>query len=100
MRTISIAFLSFLFLLVPTVRGVETLPSRISDAAFWQIVTNSSEPDGKFISENFLSNERGFQYVIPLLLQTVQPGGVYIGVGPEQNFTYVAAFHPKMAFIV
>ena len=26
-------------------------------------------------------------------------GGVYIGVGPEQNFTYIAA-RPEMAFIV
>ena len=25
---------------------------------------------------------------------------VYLGVGPEQNFTYIAALKPKMAFIV
>jgi len=25
--------------------------------------------------------------------------GVYLGVGPEQNFTYIAALQPKMAFI-
>jgi hypothetical protein len=38
--------------------------------------------------------------VIPPLLQKIQPGGVYMGVGPEQNFTYVSAFHPKIAFVV
>ena len=27
-------------------------------------------------------------------------GDVYMGVGPEQNFTYIAAIRPKMAFIV
>jgi len=30
----------------------------------------------------------------------VQPGGAYLGVGPEQNFTYIAAFEPSIAFIV
>ena len=27
-------------------------------------------------------------------------GGVYLGVGPEQNFTYMAAIRPAMAFIL
>ena len=27
-------------------------------------------------------------------------GGVYMGVGPEQNFSYIAAIRPAMAFIV
>ena len=27
-------------------------------------------------------------------------GGVYLGVAPDQNFTYIAALEPKMAFIV
>jgi hypothetical protein len=27
-------------------------------------------------------------------------GGVYLGVGPEQNFSYIAAVRPAMAFIV
>jgi hypothetical protein len=27
-------------------------------------------------------------------------GDVYMGVGPEQNFTYIAAIRPRMAFIV
>jgi hypothetical protein len=27
------------------------------------------------------------------------PSGVYIGVGPEQNFTYIAAIRPRIAFI-
>src|SRR2546421_13122442 len=34
------------------------------------------------------------------LLKTLDPGGVYIGVGPEQNFTYIVALKPKIAFIL
>jgi hypothetical protein len=41
----------------------------------------------------------GFQYVIPPLQQMTKPGGVYLGVGPEQNFTYIIALQPKIAFI-
>jgi len=29
-----------------------------------------------------------------------QPGSAYVGVGPEQNFTYLLAVKPKIAFIV
>jgi hypothetical protein len=59
-----------------------------------------SEPDGTFRSENILSNETGFQMVIPGLLKAPRAGKVYMGVGPEQNFTYIAAIKPKMAIIV
>ena len=78
------------------------LPARLSDNEFWRMISDFSEAGGYFRSDNFLSNEAGYQYVIPVLKRTVQilPGGVYLGVGPEQNFTYLIAFEPKMAFIV
>ena len=63
-------------------------------------MTQSSEPDGHFRSDNLVSNEIKFQWVIPELVGQVKPGGVYIGVGPEQNFTYIAALKPKVVFIV
>jgi hypothetical protein len=50
--------------------------------------------------ENFLSNERSYQDPISELKKTVKPGGVYLGVGPEQNFTYIAAIRPQVAFII
>jgi hypothetical protein len=75
------------------------LPSRLSDTEFWQLITAISEPGGYFRSDNFLSNEAGFQYVIPELQRRTKPGGVYLGVGPEQNFTYIAALRPKLAII-
>jgi hypothetical protein len=50
--------------------------------------------------ENFLSNERTYQDPIPALKKVAKPGGVYLGVGPEQNFTYIAAIRPQLAFII
>lgn len=75
-----------------------TLP--VSDQEFWQLVEDFSEPNGYFRSDNFLSNENAFQHVIPRLQSTLPTGGVYVGVGPEQNFTYLVALRPKLAFIV
>jgi hypothetical protein len=77
----------------------ERLPQRLSDAEFWRLTEEFSEPNGYFRSDNLLSNEIYFQYVVRELLQRTQPGGVYMGVGPEQNFTYIAALKPKMVFI-
>src|SRR5215471_11329030 len=71
-----------------------TLPSRLSDEEFWKFIEDSSEPGGTFNSENFVSNERSFQHVIPELKKRISPGGIYLGVGPEQNFTYIAAIRP------
>ena len=77
-----------------------TLPARLADQEFWKIASDFSESDGTFRSDNLLSNELGLQYVIPELTRTAKPGRVYMGVGPEQNFTYMVALKPKMAFIV
>src|SRR5262245_11355549 len=75
------------------------VPSRLEDEEFWRIVTNFSERAGTFPSDNLLSNERSLQEVIPELTGR-RLDGVYVGVGPEQNFTYIAALKPQMAFIV
>src|SRR5262245_54446676 len=80
--------------------AVPPVPERLSDEQFWKLSSSSSEPDGTFRSDNLLSNELNFQYVIPELLQKAKQGRVYMGVGPEQNFTYIAALKPAMAFIV
>jgi hypothetical protein len=76
------------------------LPSRLPDAEFWTLISDLSEPSGTFRSDNLLSNEARFQFVLPELVDTTRPGGVYLGVGPEQNFTYIAAIKPAIAFIV
>jgi hypothetical protein len=78
----------------------EVLPHLLTDQDFWKLITDFSEPEGYFPSDNFPSNESGYQDVIPALLETLKPGGAYIGVGPEQNFTYIAAVQPRIAFII
>ena len=80
--------------------SVQRIPEQLSSAEFWKLREELSEPGGYFRSENFVSNETTFQYVIPELTKDRAPVGVYIGVGPEQNFTYIAALQPKVAFIV
>src|SRR5712671_526457 len=70
--------------------AVDTLPGKLSDKEFWRLVGDFSESGGFFRSDNFLSNEGGYQRVIPTLRKTIESGGVYVGVGPEQNFTYIA----------
>lgn len=85
----------------PVARGIaQGLPERLSNEEFWKMSSEFSEPDGRFRSDNLLSNEIYFQYLIPDLNRTAKSGRVYMGVGPEQNFTYIVALKPKMAFIL
>ena len=82
-------------------RGID-VPARLSDGEFWKFVTVTSEPGGYFRNENITnltSNELWFQHVIPDLVRRTKTGGVYLGVGPEQNFTYMAATRPKLAIL-
>jgi hypothetical protein len=87
------------FLVAGVRAAADTLPSRLADEEFWGLVQGLSERPGSFPSDNLLSNERGLQSIIPDLTRKVQVGGVYLGVGPEQNFTYMVALRPRMAFI-
>jgi hypothetical protein len=81
-------------------RRTGPLPDRLSDTELWDLVSQFSEPNGHFRSDTLVSNELAFQQVIPDLTQFTKPGGAYVGVGPEQNFTYIAALRPRIAFIV
>ena len=80
--------------------AADSLPSQLSDQEFWKLSSEFSEPDGFFRSDNLLSNEIWMQRVIPELLSNIKTPSVYMGVGPEQNFTYIASLKPKMVFIV
>src|SRR5438093_13612141 len=76
------------------------VPAELTDKQFWSLSKDLSEEDGFFRSDNLLSNETSFQYVIPELLKTAEQGRVYLGVGQEQNFTYIPALKPAMAFLL
>jgi len=80
--------------------SAEPLPRQIDDPTFWRMMTEFSEPGGTFTSENFVSNEPNFQLVLTRLKAATKPNGVYLGVGPEQNFTYISALQPAIAFII
>jgi hypothetical protein len=76
------------------------LRAKLDDDSFWNLIAELSEPSGDYPDENYVSNELELQRVLPDLERWYEPGGVYIGVGPEQNFSYVAALRPHIAFIV
>jgi hypothetical protein len=97
-----VLILSILILLcvVPSAKAADTLPARYTDTEFWRMVTDFSEPGGVFPYENFVSNEVSYQDILPESTRIVKPGGAYLGVAPEQNFTYIAAVRPKVAFIL
>jgi len=97
----AVALLLLAFAAVRRVRAAEdTLPPQLSDEAFWHLITDYSEAGGFFRFDNFISNEALFQHVLGRLKETTKPGGVYLGVGPDQNFTYIVALRPRIAFIV
>jgi hypothetical protein len=98
-RCLAVVALSMFFIAAP-LRVFAQVPDRISDDQFWKLSKDSSEEDGVFRSDNLLSNETTYQWIVPQLIETTKTGRVYMGVGPEQNFTYMTALRPSMAFIV
>jgi len=97
---ISAAILA-LVLAAPGLRvAADSLPTQLTDQEFWKLSSDFSESDGFFRSDNLLSNEIWMQRVIPELLSNIRTPSVYMGVGPEQNFTYITSLKPKMVFIV
>jgi len=59
-----------------------------------------SEPGGYFDSDNLISNETSYLHVLNKMKDLGVSGGVYLGVGPDQNFTYIARVRPKVAIII
>ncbi len=80
----------------PTASGLQPIPA----AEFSRIIREFSEEEGYFHSDNFTSNETSYLQVAGQLRRLGVSGGAYIGVGPEQNFTYIARIRPRIAFIV
>jgi hypothetical protein len=78
-----------------------SLPAKLSDSDFWKLTADISEPGGYFqIVDNFTSNEGEIGPLMSTIGTRGLSGGVYIGVGPEQNFSYIAAIKPAMAFVI
>src|SRR5579883_1119244 len=84
--------------------AADTLPSAVSDTEFWSLIERISEPDGYFRSnsgstDNLLSNEASLSTAATALSMRPKGSGVYLGVGPEQNFTYITAMRARIAFV-
>jgi hypothetical protein len=75
-------------------------PDKLSAAEFSRLVRELSEEGGYFRSDNFTSNETPYLHVVGKLRELGASGGAYLGVGPEQNFTYISKIRPRIAFIV
>jgi hypothetical protein len=71
-----------------------------SQSTFAAQIAALSEPGGYFDTDNLISNERSYLHVLPALQRANVRGGAYIGVGPDQNFSYIAAIRPSIAIIV
>jgi len=72
----------------------------LSDSAFAALVERLSEPGGYFDTDNLISNETSFLHVLGRLEEMGLSGGAYIGVGPDQNFSYIAQVRPSIAFMI
>ena len=84
---------------VPVETNVAASKIRILRAEFGDIIERLSEPEGFFDSDNFITNETSYLHVIGQLKSEIDSGGVYFGVGPDQNFSYIAHQQPSLAII-
>ena len=74
-------------------------PERLTAAEFSRLSHEMSEEGGYFRSDNFTSNETSYLHVVDKLRQLGASGGAYLGVGPEQNYTYIAKVRPRIVFL-
>jgi hypothetical protein len=72
----------------------------LSDSAFAALTLRLSEPSGYFDTDNLISNEDSYLHPVTTLRRLGIVGGTYIGVGPDQNFSYIAAIRPSVAFVL
>jgi hypothetical protein len=101
--TIAIVTLAMLTLSSPVGPGTAQgpgPPTAQAPASFAGQIAALSEPGGYFDTDNLISNERSYLRVISDLQRAGVRGGAYIGVGPDQNFSYIAHIRPAIAFIV
>jgi hypothetical protein len=73
---------------------------QISKEQFARYLDEWPEAEGFFDSDNFISNETSYLHVVNELREQVLPGGIYIGVGPDQNFSYIAHTRPALAIVI
>jgi hypothetical protein len=82
------------------VAGAVPVEAVVADSTFVALVEGLSEPGGYFDTDNLISNEDSYLHVLGGLQELEVRGGAYIGVGPDQNFSYMARIRPSVAFVI
>lgn len=104
-RTALVALLAVAGLAAASTTRLQAQPPATGAAAtshreFAQLVSSLSERGGYFDTDNLISNEKGYLHVMGALDRLGVKGGAYVGVGPDQNFSYIARVRPSVAFII
>ncbi len=81
-------------------RAVAAGTSPLSTSDFASLVQQLSDSGGYFDTDNLISNERSYLHALTYFDRIGVRGGAYIGVGPDQNFSYIARVRPEIVFIV
>ena len=106
MRAIKLLFLLYLVSPLWTAcqgqEGQSNYPKQneTSLSPFGSLVDELSGEPGYFDTDNLISNESSYLHAIGQLQDRSIQGGAYLGVGPDQNFSYIAHIQPQIAFIV
>jgi hypothetical protein len=92
--------IAVLFCLASSTGVARQAVQRLSDSEYVRLIERLSEDPGFFNSDNLISNESSYLQVLGGLRSLRVRDGVYLGVGPEQNFTYIAKTRPHLAIIL
>ena len=72
----------------------------VAQTDFARLIERLSEPGGFFDTDNLISNEQSYLHVLGKMRDMGVTGGAYLGVGPGQNFSYIAQTRPNIAFMI
>lgn len=67
---------------------------------FVDLRQRAEEQDAVVLADNVISNELHFLSIDQEIERQSPPSAAYIGVGPEQNFSYISLVRPSIAMIV
>jgi hypothetical protein len=79
---------------------LQNAADKLTAAEFARLSEHLSEAGGYFDTDNLISNEASYLHVLGALRKLGVSGGAYIGVGPDQNFSYIAQIRPQIAYII
>ena len=79
---------------------LESLAFPDRDPSLKGVIRRLSEPETGRAADNFVSNEDSYPRVAGELARRCPRNAVYLGVGPDQNFTMIAQARPRLAFVI